>query len=354
MNGIQPKCGPTVGGSPLELAINLENIPSQYLFSLTVGFQAKSAVDPNVKKSRKKNQNRGMENSRFSEFEDDAKSVVQMGGGTGTSINPMDINVNDSQLEKSNWYCSFGSYENEVIYCSIPKIDNFQQAQVEYNVDISLNGQQFSGFPMIYRFYEIKDPSIEPNISSVEGGTIMKILGSGFFDSVTKKARISCSNYEDRFTDLQWDRNEKILLLVTPPLSWIVNDDESLKNLKNKEIYEKFVFLVDVTLNNIDWIRVGEYRYLDPIVNRISYTGFPEGVFDKDKRKETIFNEEGLTNDEKIYFGIAPKPSDNKKYDEIVKKFNEEDFQITLPRRAYNGLYLFGDFFPNTKVIIEI
>lgn len=41
MNGIQPKCGPTIGGSSLELTINLENINPKYQFCLTIGFQAK-------------------------------------------------------------------------------------------------------------------------------------------------------------------------------------------------------------------------------------------------------------------------------------------------------------------------
>jgi len=41
ISAIEPKCGPTIGGSQLILKMNLDNIPSKYLFSLTVGFQAK-------------------------------------------------------------------------------------------------------------------------------------------------------------------------------------------------------------------------------------------------------------------------------------------------------------------------
>jgi hypothetical protein len=44
MNGIQPKCGPTIGGSSLQLSLNLDNIDPKYLFSLTVGFQAKVSI----------------------------------------------------------------------------------------------------------------------------------------------------------------------------------------------------------------------------------------------------------------------------------------------------------------------
>ncbi len=41
ISGIDPKCGPSNGGSQLNLKINLDNFPQKYLFSLTVGFQAK-------------------------------------------------------------------------------------------------------------------------------------------------------------------------------------------------------------------------------------------------------------------------------------------------------------------------
>jgi len=41
ISGIEPKCGPTNGGSQLSLKINIDNIPQKYLFSLAVGFQAK-------------------------------------------------------------------------------------------------------------------------------------------------------------------------------------------------------------------------------------------------------------------------------------------------------------------------
>jgi len=277
MNGIQPKCGPTIGGSSLQLSINLDNIDPKYLFSLTVGFQAKvqiilkkSIADANAKKKKKHTKflntnTHETDESRVSGMEDArSQMVVNTTTINQTIVNPMDVGANDPQLEKANWYCAFGMYENETINCKIPKIDNFQQMQVEYNVDIALNGQQFSGYPMIYRFYEIKIDIIEPNISSIEGGTAMKIKGTGFFDSVTKKARIS-STFGDRYTDLQWERSEKNLLLVSPPLSWITSNQDVLKNTKPQEIFENFTFDVKITLNNIDWIDAGTYKYFGKI-----------------------------------------------------------------------------------------
>jgi hypothetical protein len=41
LTGIDPKCGPTIGGSQIQIKVNLDGITSKHLFSLTCGFQAK-------------------------------------------------------------------------------------------------------------------------------------------------------------------------------------------------------------------------------------------------------------------------------------------------------------------------
>ena len=63
-----------------------------------------------------------------------------------------------------------------------------------------------------------------------------------------------------------------------------------------------------------------------------------------------VYLPEALSPDERVFLGIAQKPDDKKKYDEILKKFADEDALFNNPRRAYNGLYLYGDFFPQTNV----
>ena len=53
-NSIEPKCGPIAGNTPLQIKINLKNIPQKYLFSLTVGFQARSmTLEQSMKVSSK-------------------------------------------------------------------------------------------------------------------------------------------------------------------------------------------------------------------------------------------------------------------------------------------------------------
>jgi hypothetical protein len=52
---------------------------------------------------------------------------------------------------------------------------------------VSLNGQQFTGQPSSFRFYDVKITSIAPNNDIIQGGAKVVIAGEGFFDTLNKK-----------------------------------------------------------------------------------------------------------------------------------------------------------------------
>ena len=263
-------------------------------------------------------------------------------------INPMDLANIESQLDKANWYCCFATYENGIMTCNIPKIDNFNQSQVEYNVDLAINGQQFTGFPMTYRFYDILIDKMEPNISSIEGGLAIKISGTGLFDSVTKKARIS-STLGQRYSDLQYDRSANALILNSNPLHWITNDEDVAKNINPSDLYENYPFKVEITMNNIEWKPAGVYRYFDPKVTRVVYHIFAENV-GNDERMNFIVATDFLSEFEKIVLDLIKMPDEKKKKDEFEKRRVEEDNLIgNFYKRPYVGLFIYGAFFPNTQ-----
>lgn len=191
---LTPKCGPIEGGSEMKIQIDLKGIEEKYLFQLTVGFQAKPLNnDANDKKKLKMNKRRNskqndVESSRISKYskissEERSHLANNMNYGQDNNqlfsmnneINPLDMHPNNPHLDKANWYCTGGVYENEFITCKIPKIDGFNQNTSEYSVDISLNGQQFSGHPLTYRFYDISFKNIEPKLSPISGGAIIKV-----------------------------------------------------------------------------------------------------------------------------------------------------------------------------------
>ena len=52
----------------------------------------------------------------------------------------MNIQPDDIELEKENWVCVVGHYQNEKITCVVPKIENLNKDQMQFNIDIALNG----------------------------------------------------------------------------------------------------------------------------------------------------------------------------------------------------------------------
>lgn len=76
--------------------MNIDDLTSSYLKHLNIGFQPRS---------KKK---------------EDA--IIQSKGGLTASkpLNPLDLSVNDPELEKENWVCVEGFYEKGKITCTIP------------------------------------------------------------------------------------------------------------------------------------------------------------------------------------------------------------------------------------------
>jgi hypothetical protein len=326
ISAIEPKCGAIEGNTPLQVKINLDQIPQKYLFSLTVGFQAKPvSMDVSTRQHRSKKGSISVTQNEMKSIEESKMTDGQnttSGQQEGTIITPMDIENLDNQLDKANWYCCFSTYENGIMTCTIPTIENFSQDQVEYNVDVAINGQQFSGFPMIYRFYDIKIEKIYPDISSIEGGLQMKIYGNGLFDSVTKKAKIT-SSLGERFTEIQWDRQDKTFVLGSVPLNWITSDDSILKSENPSDLFTKYAFEISFTLNGSEWINAGSFRYCDAKVNRICYVLFAENQ-NQEERNNILMKKEELNEDEKTVLGMMEPSTDKKKLAEYEKKIKEE------------------------------
>ena len=56
-------------------------------------------------------------------------------------INPLDLNISDPELDKENWVCVEGVYVKGKIVCEVPKLTDYNAESLNFNVDVSLNGQ---------------------------------------------------------------------------------------------------------------------------------------------------------------------------------------------------------------------
>ena len=95
-------------------------------------------------------------------------------------------------------------------------------------------------------------------------------------------------------------------------LFWLNNDEEFLKKVSPNDLYENYKFDVNITMNGVDWIYSGSYRYCDPKVLRVSWANFPLNS-SLENRLIILGTDEVLTNEEKIILEMAPNPDDKKK-----------------------------------------
>ena len=169
------------------------------------------------------------------------------------------------------------------------------------------------------------------------------------FDTNSKKAKIK-SPFGERHSDVQWDRNDKSLLLVSNPLHWILSDEEMLKSIDPVDLYEKYNFDIYITMNGDHEIYAGCYKYYDVKISRIAFMTFPDKT-SIEQRIKLIKAEESLTNEDKITLGLIPNNiEDKKKKEEYSKKLDHEDHVVqTIAKRPYSGLYLYGNFFPKSE-----
>jgi hypothetical protein len=90
---------------------------------------------------------------------------------------------------------------------------------------------------------------------------------------------------------------------------------------------------------------------LDPKILRLSFCTFPETCLTVQERFVYLRSQQPMSIEEKTYLGLVPFPSDVKLHDGIKKPFIEEDTILqTVPKRAFNAIYLAGEFFPNNTV----
>ena len=350
---IEPKCGPIAGNTPLQIKINLKNIPQKYLFSLTVGFQARNIpVDQNNKrfkaKSKSNSESIADDSKVISENQNNQNTIQNINTKEGQIINPMDLENLESQLDQPNWICCFATYDmdNNLLTCNIPKIENYNSLQPEYNVDIAINGQQFSGYPSIYRFYNIYIDKMTPEISTPEGDLPLTIYGADLFDSQNKKARI-ISEIGKKNIEINWDKNNKTMIVQALPLNQITSDEKILNIEKMQDLYNNYIFDVMISMNGTQWLKAGSYRYYQPKITKLLYIIFKE-TDTLEMRQKSIEEVGPLSDNEKIYLGMADPPTEKKALAEYEKNAKEDEDMIKNQHKApYNGLALYGDYFPN-------
>ena len=153
INNAHPKCGSFLGGTELTLMVDLDPLTSQYLFNLCLGFQARQRGRKEVEEKKEKGEQGKKRNKVVSTKISRTETVTSLGLQEHSTSLINALNPREEDLMLDNWYCSVAKCESGKITCIAPKLTNYNPDSPQYNVDIALNGQQFSGSPVIFNYY---------------------------------------------------------------------------------------------------------------------------------------------------------------------------------------------------------
>ena len=100
---------------------------------------------------------------------------------------------------------------------------SFDPEQMLYQVDVALNGQQFTGKPVNFRYYDVRIQKILPALGPETGGTQILIQGRGLYDAGIKKIRFLTADGKSgrREVNADWDRTNKSFKVTVPPYAWL-------------------------------------------------------------------------------------------------------------------------------------
>ena len=255
-----------------------------------------------------------------------------------------------------SWILTEGVFVKGKIMATVPMVTDFDPENLSYLVDVALNGQQFTGKPVNFRYYDVKIQQVEPPLGPSIGGTNIKVLGRGLYDAGIKRIRISTADGKGkREVTAEWDKKYKCLRCTIPAFRWLfaeedqtIEDDEQ-EEKKKAPLVKKSVEM-KLTLNNQEWIDALHFSYHDAEISRISYAnqiGAPDASAEE---REQIWNseepEENLHED-------MPEEERKKKDDERAKKVAEENEEVnTLAKRKGNKILIHGANFARADALM--
>jgi hypothetical protein len=252
-------------------------------------------------------------------------------------VNPLDITVNDPELESGNWVCSAGFYENGKITTTLPELDEYDPNNLQFNLDIALNGQQFTGHPLKFRYYDVHITEVQPALGPSEGGTQIRLVGLGLYDSPIKRIRFSTPSGIREVT-ATWERKRKAIGCVVPPLTWLFGGEEVQQEVID-DILKSGVSMA-LTFNNQEWIQAPDYRYHDASVTRIAYvTAFSEEIESEEEKQKLWLAEEAPPQAP----AEATEDEIKKWEEEQAKKVEDENEEVnTVSKRFGSKMYIYG------------
>jgi hypothetical protein len=332
ISNINPRFASIEGGLEMCIELITDQKTMKEFSSVSVGFQA---TELDTRSEAQKTKTKDLEKGAKKE---DTKS-----------INPMDIAVNSPELSKPDWVYFEGTVRDKDIIFTVPSLAKQKSKSLYYNLDVSMNGQQFLGTPAFFRYYRVTVDRLTPDTTVNKGGTMISIFGSGFIDSQQKKLRLSNSR-SHRLIDVKWEKDQEYYFFYTPPISWLSGREDDLSEAEMAEIAAEPV-KVEITISGKDWIDIGQYSYYEPKLKQLLPGPVPDKTLTEDAIREQWPKHEPITNP---FEGLNEKEAEKKRV-ELEKKHKEELFEIeNIFRKPHSLIYVEGEGFLDKGDLIKV
>ena len=330
ISNINPKFASVEGGLEMCIELITDQKTMKEFNTVSVGFQATvEDIRTDAQKVKAKEEEK-------SGKREDAKS-----------LNPVDLPLTSTELEKADWIYFEGTVREKDVIISVPPLYKLKSNSLYFNIDVSLNGQQFLGSPAFFRYYKVSVEKMSPDNTIRSGGTMIVVTGSGFIDSSQKKIRLSNSRAE-RLIDVKWEKSGEYYYFYTPPINWLSGKEDELSETEIEEISKEPVKAF-LTISGKDWIQIGSYTYYEPKLKQLLPGPVPDKTLTEDAIKEQWVKEEPITNPLE---GLSEKDADKKRI-ELDKKLKEEQGEIEFVfRKPGSLLYIEGENFQKKEKII--
>jgi hypothetical protein len=254
-----------------------------------------------------------------------------------------------------NWITTNGQYSYGKVTAIVPRLSDYDPENLTYLVDVALNGQQFTGRPLNFRYYDVTITSIEPPIGPAVGGTNIKIIGRGLYDAGVKRVRILTKDGKGkREVAADWDKKLRCLRVTMPAYKWLFAEEQEQDDQEETEEKKKAPLVVQavdikLTLNNQEWIDALQFNYHDSEISRITYANQVGPAEATPEDREHIWNAE---DPEEHWPDDMPEEERKKREDEKGKKTAEEAEEVnTVAKRKGMRIYIHGVNFKRTDTM---
>ncbi|CAI2374842.1 unnamed protein product [Moneuplotes crassus] len=351
VESVHPKSGSVQGGAELKFKVSHIEEVGDNTSHLLVGFYPAPKKSQAHQSSKKEVMHSTITKNQSMEEHEENKgkglNASQHSSALGSNnpahdetIQNVDTKPEEDNIKTGNWVCESGYYKDGEVCCKVPFLEKYDASNLRFNVDVALNGQQFTGHPLKFRYYDIKIHETVPPNGPSEGGTILQFVGEGMYHSSIQRIKFSAENCS-REVEANWNRKSQTISCVVPPLTWLFGGEDVSEEDKKKVMNSGVK--VGLTFNNQEWIEVPGFKYHNISISHLAYAdNFGEELETEEEKQKLWISEEPI---EQPSAELTEEEIKKWEEDKAKRITDEKEEVLNSSRRIGAKMFIYGQNF---------